>query len=192
MANNDASNGHSYYAAGVKFLFDGDRKLVYTGRGVDNPRDTSKMTVNDLDLGIGAYVGLVACIGATWLNDTPLLGLTALVGCVVAYAGLGALIHLRNLPSIVVTLGMSFVWLGLSVLLLPTPGGIAPDWLRALVGLKTPFVPFPIVAAAVISFGRRRRPAPRLIASSNCGLPSSASPRRAEASSSFQGELRSL
>ena len=25
------------------------RKLVYTGRGMDNPRDTSKMTVNDLD-----------------------------------------------------------------------------------------------------------------------------------------------
>ena len=31
------------------FVFDGDRKLVYTGRGVDNPRETDKMTVNDLD-----------------------------------------------------------------------------------------------------------------------------------------------
>lgn len=31
------------------FVFDEDRKLVYTGRGVDNPRDTSKMTVNNLD-----------------------------------------------------------------------------------------------------------------------------------------------
>ena len=31
------------------YVFDRDRKLVYTGRGVDNPRDTSKMTVNDLD-----------------------------------------------------------------------------------------------------------------------------------------------
>ncbi|OUM97151.1 MAG: redoxin [Thermobacillus sp. ZCTH02-B1] len=31
------------------FVFDEERKLVYTGRGVDNPRDTSKMTVNDLD-----------------------------------------------------------------------------------------------------------------------------------------------
>jgi peroxiredoxin len=30
------------------YVFDRDRKLVYTGRGVDNPRDTSKMTVNDL------------------------------------------------------------------------------------------------------------------------------------------------
>jgi peroxiredoxin len=31
------------------FVFDNERKLVYTGRGVDQPRDTSKMTVNDLD-----------------------------------------------------------------------------------------------------------------------------------------------
>jgi peroxiredoxin len=31
------------------FVFDEKRKLVYTGRGVDNPRDTSKMTVNNLE-----------------------------------------------------------------------------------------------------------------------------------------------
>ncbi len=31
------------------FVFDENRKLVYTGRGVDNPRDVSNMTVNDLD-----------------------------------------------------------------------------------------------------------------------------------------------
>jgi peroxiredoxin len=30
------------------FVFDANRKLIYTGRGVDNPKDTSKMTVNDL------------------------------------------------------------------------------------------------------------------------------------------------
>ncbi|NLE36364.1 MAG: thioredoxin family protein [Bacteroidales bacterium] len=31
------------------FVFNRDRKLVYTGRGVDSPRDTSRMTVNDLE-----------------------------------------------------------------------------------------------------------------------------------------------
>ena len=31
------------------YVFDQDRKLVYTGRGVDDPRETDKMTVNDLD-----------------------------------------------------------------------------------------------------------------------------------------------
>jgi peroxiredoxin len=31
------------------YIFNENRELVYTGRGVDNPRDTSKMTVNNLD-----------------------------------------------------------------------------------------------------------------------------------------------
>ena len=31
------------------YIFDENRKLVYTGRGVDSPRDVSRMTVNDLD-----------------------------------------------------------------------------------------------------------------------------------------------
>jgi peroxiredoxin len=30
------------------YVFDASRRLVYTGRGVDTPRDTSKMTRNDL------------------------------------------------------------------------------------------------------------------------------------------------
>jgi len=118
------------------------------------------MTVNDLDLGIGAYVGLVACIGATWLRDTPLLGFAALGGCVLTYAALGALIHIRNLPSIVVTLGMSFLWLGLALLVLPTPGGKAPDWIRAIMTFKTPLLPFTIYAsvelAAAVHLGLMR------------------------------------
>lgn len=31
------------------YLFDKDRKLVYTGRGVDQPRDPSRISVNDLE-----------------------------------------------------------------------------------------------------------------------------------------------
>ena len=31
------------------YLFDRDRKLVYTGRGVDQPRDPSRITMNDLE-----------------------------------------------------------------------------------------------------------------------------------------------
>ena len=31
------------------YLFDKNRNLVYTGRGVDSPRDPSKITVNDLE-----------------------------------------------------------------------------------------------------------------------------------------------
>ena len=46
---------------------------------------------------------------------------------------------------------MSFVWLGLAVLLLPTPGGTAPDWLRWLMTLKPPWLPLPISVAAAIA-----------------------------------------
>ena len=38
------------------FLLDGDRKVIYTGRGVDNPKDVDRMTVNDLDRAIGEAV----------------------------------------------------------------------------------------------------------------------------------------
>lgn len=31
------------------YVFNKNRKLIYTGRGVDNPHETSKMTVNDLE-----------------------------------------------------------------------------------------------------------------------------------------------
>jgi ribose transport system permease protein len=109
------------------------------------------LCVNELDLSIGAFVSLVACITATWLHDTPLFGALALLGLIAAYALLGALIHLRNLPSIVVTLGMSFVWLGLAALVLPTPGGKAPEYIRSLMTLKPALVPFPIIASAAIA-----------------------------------------
>jgi len=35
------------------FVFNKDRVLEYTGRGVDSPRDTSRMTVNNLDIVLG-------------------------------------------------------------------------------------------------------------------------------------------
>ncbi|WP_179295977.1 ABC transporter permease [Mesorhizobium sp. WSM4312] len=105
---------------------------------------------NELDLSIGTFVGFVGCVTATWLKDAPLIGVAILVGSIGVYALLGALIRLRNLPSIVVTLGMSFVWQGLAILVLPKPGGKAPDWLLAIMSFKPPFVPFPIIAALLI------------------------------------------
>ncbi|CAN7250752.1 ABC transporter permease [Mesorhizobium sp. LjRoot246] len=105
---------------------------------------------NELDLSIGTFVGFVGCVTATWLKDAPLVGAVILLGSIGVYALLGALIHLRNLPSIVVTLGMSFVWQGLAILVLPKPGGKAPDWLLGLMAFKPPFVPFPIIAALLI------------------------------------------
>lgn len=38
------------------YVFDKSRRLIYTGRGVDNPRDTSKMTVNDLENALSEHL----------------------------------------------------------------------------------------------------------------------------------------
>lgn len=106
---------------------------------------------NDLDLAIGPFIGFNACVAATLLQDAPWIGAAVLVSAIIAYAATGALIHFRQLPSIVVTLGMSFVWQGLALLVLPQPGGAAPDWVAALVGTQPPFIPFPILASGVIA-----------------------------------------
>ena len=65
------------------------------------------LAVSDLDLSIGPFVSLVASIGATLLPTQPALALLALAAAVGAYALAGAVIELRRLPSIVVTLGLS-------------------------------------------------------------------------------------
>jgi ribose transport system permease protein len=109
------------------------------------------ITGNELDLSIGPFVGFVGCVTATWLNEAPLLGVAVLIGAIAVYAALGALIYLRELPSIVVTLGMSFIWQGLAILMLPQPGGKAPAWLLAMVSYRPPLVPLPILAAIVIA-----------------------------------------
>jgi len=38
------------------YIFNENRELVYTGRGVDNPRDTEKMTINDLDRALSELI----------------------------------------------------------------------------------------------------------------------------------------
>ncbi|MEO9778439.1 MAG: ABC transporter permease [Sedimentitalea sp.] len=107
--------------------------------------------VNDIDLSLGTFVSLAACVTATFLNDTPLLGLLILLALILSYALLGAVIHALELPAIVVTLGMSFVWGGLALFILPSPGGSSPEWLRTLMTIKPPFAPMAVVAAVIIA-----------------------------------------
>jgi ribose transport system permease protein len=109
------------------------------------------MAVNDLDLSMGTFVSFVACVAATYLHDTPLLGAAILLAAIAVYAAMGVIIYLRDLPSIVVTLGMSFVWAGVAVLILPAPGGTAPEWARAAMISKPPLVPMAIVASALLA-----------------------------------------
>jgi ribose transport system permease protein len=109
------------------------------------------MSVNDLDLSMGTFVSFCACVAATLLQTSMMLGILVFVGAIAAYAAIGIVIHVRQLPSIVVTLGMSFVWGGLAVLILPSPGGTAPTWARWVMTAKPPLVPMAIVASIVIA-----------------------------------------
>lgn len=59
------------------YVFDKNRKLIYTGRGVDTPRDTSKMTVNNLDQALTEH-----------LAGKPIsIPLTNPIGCNVKWEG---------------------------------------------------------------------------------------------------------
>ena len=109
------------------------------------------IAVGDIDLGIGAFVGLVNVVGATYLHDRPALGVGLYILFVLLYMAMGALVHLRRLPSIIVTLGASFVWLGAALLILPTPGGQAPEWLQSVFNYNPPLVPLPILIAVVVA-----------------------------------------
>lgn len=59
------------------FVFDKERKLIYTGRGVDNPRDTRKMKTNDLERALEEHLA----------GKTISVPLTNPIGCNVKWEG---------------------------------------------------------------------------------------------------------
>ncbi len=104
--------------------------------------------LGDIDLSIGSFVGFVTCVTALYLDTSPVLAIAIYIASIIAYAAVGLLIHLRQLPSIIVTLGMSFIWLGIAIIILPAPGGSAPAWLTGFMAWKPPVLPLPIILAA--------------------------------------------
>ena len=59
------------------FVFNAARKLIYTGRGIDNPRNPAKMTVNDLENALEDH-----------LASRPVrLAITNPIGCNVKWEG---------------------------------------------------------------------------------------------------------
>lgn len=103
----------------------------------------------DVDMGNGYSIGLVNVIVGIWLTGSPLLGILGLVVFIGLYMVLAALIKIRQIPAIVVTMGAQFVWYGLALLICPTPGGACPQWLSDFMRFKLPLIPLPIVIAVV-------------------------------------------
>lgn len=111
---------------------------------------------SEIDLGAGAFAGLVNVISATLLVVSPALGAAALIAGLAGYALMGVLIQTRAIPAIVVTLGASFIWIGTGQTLQASPGGSSPEWLTALFSWSIPGLPTPLalilVAAAAALF----------------------------------------
>jgi len=59
------------------FVFDKERKLIYTGRGVDSPRDASRITVNDLERALDEHLA----------GKSVSLPLTNPIGCTIKWEG---------------------------------------------------------------------------------------------------------
>lgn len=109
----------------------------------------------DIDMGNGYSIGLINVLVAVVLTGNPILGVITLILFVAAYTFMGALVHIRSIPAIVVTLGAQFIWLGFALIFAPTPGGYSPEWLNFIYKFKFPFVPMPIiisVIAAIVSW----------------------------------------
>ena len=103
----------------------------------------------DVDMGNGYSIGLVNVIVGIWLTGNPLVGFLGLVIFVGLYMALAALIKIRQIPAIVVTMGAQFVWYGLALIICPTPGGKCPQWLSDFLRIKTPVIPLPIIIAVI-------------------------------------------
>lgn len=113
------------------------------------------LVVSDINLGVGNAMGLVSVIAATFMVQSFGLGLLAMLGFLAVYSLTAVLIHKRNMPSIVVSLGMSSVWLGAALLIQETPGGSCPEWLLKIFYLKTPVFPVQVyicVLAAALAY----------------------------------------
>lgn len=122
-----------------------------------------------IDLSIGAQMALTNCIAAKLMLDQD-MGTAVLICVAVLAIGLligtltGAVIVASGVPDIVVTLASSFIWAGVALLVLKTPGGGSPTDFQELATFADLWEWFPnglvilaIVFAVVWLPLRRRR-----------------------------------
>ncbi len=125
---------------GIQLLYSSAVPLVFIALG-----QMFMVISGGIDLGNGQSVGLVNVLVAFIIVNAPGPGIAYLLLFVLAYAGLAAIIYWTKIPAIVITLGASFVWLGLALIVAPVPGGHAPAWLSAVYNYDFPVIPMPIV-----------------------------------------------
>jgi ribose transport system ATP-binding protein len=61
---------------------------------------------SEIDLGVGAFAGLVSVLSATWLYEQALLGAAVILVALAIYAMIGAVIQGRKIPAITHTMAL--------------------------------------------------------------------------------------
>ncbi len=102
-----------------------------------------------MDMGSGMAIGMVNVIAATYLTEQPAVAAVMLIAVCLLYALMGLFIYRTRIPGIVVTLGMSFVWQGVSTIIAPIPGGSCPAWLKVFTSFDLPVIPRPLVVGLI-------------------------------------------
>lgn len=102
--------------------------------------------VRGIDLSLGPIMSVSSCLAAVLF---PIIGIapaivSAAASGVVAGAANGFLIARFRLSPIIVTLATMSVWEGVSLVILPTPGGTIPPGLQAWLTSGTLILPVPI------------------------------------------------
>ncbi len=141
---NVANNPNMLSYVGLRMKMNSTLPLVFAALG-----QMFIILCGDCDMGNGYSIALVNVMVGILLTGNPLVGVVGLLIFIAAYMGMAALIHIRNIPAIVVTLGAQFVWYGLALIICPTPGGSCPAWLKSFLSIMTPVIPFPIIIAVI-------------------------------------------
>jgi ribose transport system permease protein len=121
---------------------------------------TAAMTVvvlaGGIDLSVASMMAVASVTAAVLMERAgdaaalPIVLLVLLLGLAMGAVN-GALIVATRVPDIVVTLAMLFVWEGVALLILQSPGGAAAPWLRSLVaGSVVPWAPTSMIFLAAV------------------------------------------
>ncbi len=110
-----------------------------------------------IDLSVGSMMALTSVTSAVLMQGQG-EGFAVAVVIGVLLLGLacgainGSIIVITRVPDIVVTLAMSFVWAGATLLVLDSPGGGAADWFKGLINgsIGSDWVPRAMVVLIVV------------------------------------------
>jgi ribose transport system permease protein len=150
----------------IQSLVDGALPLAFAAMA-----QAAIVLAGGIDLSIGSMMSLINVTSALLMAHTDLLGalfISLLLMAVAALAGAltGMVVTITRVPDIIVTLATSFVWAGLALQVMPTPGGGAPmDFVNLMtgeIGSDLPSGLLVLVAAVVVIWIPFRRSRPGL------------------------------